>query len=103
VVSFDREGTTERAEYAAAVEDRWQGRELGLALTRRLIETALKRGIRVLTGVVLFENARMLHLLRDLGLPERLRYEGGVEHVAIGLSPPKNAPDRAEEASGPQS
>ena len=31
VVSFDREGTTERAEYAAAVEDRWQGRGLGLA------------------------------------------------------------------------
>ncbi|HEY6674300.1 MAG TPA: hypothetical protein VIZ59_05230 [Rubrobacteraceae bacterium] len=56
-----------------------------------------------MTGVVLFENARMLNLLRDLGLPERLRYEGGVEHVEIGLSPPKNAPDRAEEASGPQS
>src|SRR5215216_4136604 len=25
VVSFDREGTSERAEYAAEVEDRWQG------------------------------------------------------------------------------
>jgi GNAT superfamily N-acetyltransferase len=43
VVSFDREGTTDRAEYAAAVEDRWQGNGLGLALTRRLIEAALKR------------------------------------------------------------
>src|SRR5215217_8194984 len=64
VVSFDREGTTERAEYAAEVEDRWQGRGLGLALTRRLIGAALKRGIRGLNGVVLFENARMLHLLR---------------------------------------
>ena len=60
VVSFDREGTTERAEYAAAVEDRWQGRGLGLALTRRLIEAALKRDVRVFTGVVLFENKRML-------------------------------------------
>ena len=29
VVSFDREGDTNRAEYAAAVEDRWQGRGLG--------------------------------------------------------------------------
>jgi hypothetical protein len=27
VVSFDREGDTDRAEYAAAVEDRWQGRD----------------------------------------------------------------------------
>ena len=87
VVSFDREGNTERAEYAAAVEDRWQGRGLGLALTRRLIEAALKRGIRVFTGVVLLENARMLHLLRDLNLPERLRYEDGVEYVEIDLLP----------------
>src|SRR5829696_2442523 len=46
VVSFDREGSPERAEYAAEVEDRWQGRGLGMALTRRLIEAALKRGIR---------------------------------------------------------
>jgi len=42
VVSFDREGDTDRAEYAAAVEDRWEG--VGIALTRRLIEGALKRG-----------------------------------------------------------
>src|ERR671911_1399800 len=88
VVSFDREGTTDRAEYAAAVEDRWQGRGLGLALTRRLIEAALKRGIRAFTGVVLPENARMLNLLRDLELPERLRYEEGVEHVEIELQGP---------------
>ena len=85
VVSLDREGTTERAEYAAAVEDGWQGRGLGLALTRCLIDAALKRGIRVLTGVVLFENKRMLNLLRDLGLPEKLRYEDGIEYVEIEL------------------
>jgi GNAT superfamily N-acetyltransferase len=86
VVSFDREGTTERAEYAAAVEDRWQGRGLGLALTRRLIDAALKRDIRVSTGVLLPENTRMLNLLRDLGLPERMRYEDGIEYVEIELS-----------------
>jgi GNAT superfamily N-acetyltransferase len=86
VVSFDREGTSERAEYAAAVEDRWQERGLGLALTRRLIEVALKRDVRVLTGVLLPENTRMLSLLRDLGLPERLRYKDGIEYVEIDLS-----------------
>jgi RimJ/RimL family protein N-acetyltransferase len=86
VVSFDREGDTDRAEYAAAVEDRWQGRGLGLALTRRLIDAALKRDIRVFTGVLLPENTRMLNLLRDLGLPERLRFEDGVEYVEIELS-----------------
>jgi GNAT superfamily N-acetyltransferase len=89
VVSFDREGDTNRAEYAAAVEDRWQERGLGLALTRRLIEAALKRGIKVFTGVVLPENARMLNLLRDLHLPEWLRYEEGVEFVEIQLLSPR--------------
>ena len=36
--------------------------------------------------VLLPENTRMLHLLRDLGLPERLRYEDGVEYVEIELA-----------------
>jgi GNAT superfamily N-acetyltransferase len=85
VASFDREGNTDRAEYAAAVEDRWQGRGLGTALTRRLIGVALKRGVRLFTGIVLPENARMLNLLRDLGLPERLRFGDGVEYVEIEL------------------
>jgi GNAT superfamily N-acetyltransferase len=102
VVSFDREGTSERAEYAAEVEDRWQGRGLGLALTKHLIEAALKRGIRTFSAIVLPENARMLHLLRGLGLPERLRYEDGTDYVEIDLSPPQNTSDRTAGASGPQ-
>jgi hypothetical protein len=48
---------------------------------------ALRRGIRVFTGVVLPENARMLNLLRDLDLPERLRYEDGGEYVKLELFP----------------
>ena len=91
MVSFDREGTSEQAEYAAAVADRWQGRGLGLALTRRLIEAALKR-CQGLYWSRLFENRRMLNLLRDLGLPERLRYEDGIEYVEIDLSPLKTLP-----------
>jgi ribosomal protein S18 acetylase RimI-like enzyme len=102
VVSFDREGTSERAEYAAEVEDRWQGRGLGLALTKHLIEAAQKRGIRTFTAIVLPENARMLHLLRGLGLPERLRYVDGTDYVEIDLSPPQNTSDRTAGDSGPQ-
>src|SRR5215213_6886597 len=103
VVSFDREGTTERAEYAAEVTDSWQGRGLGLALTRRLIGAALKRDVRIFTAFVLPENTRMLHLLRGLGLPERLRYEeDGTDYVEIDLPPPKNTSDRTAGASGPQ-
>ena len=39
-----------------------------------------------MTGVVLFENRRMLNLLRDLGLPEKVRYEDGIEYVEIELA-----------------
>ena len=102
VVSFDREGTTERAEYAAEVEDSWQGRGLGLALTRRLIGAAQKRDVRVFTAFVLPENRGMLHLLRGLGLPERLRYEDGTDYIEIDLSPPQDTSDRTAGASGPQ-
>jgi RimJ/RimL family protein N-acetyltransferase len=103
VVSFDREGTTQRAEYAAEVEDRWQGRGLGLALTRRLIWAAQKRDVRTFTAFVLPKNTRMLHLLRGLGLPETLRHEeDGTDYVEIDLSPPQNTSDRTAGVAGPQ-
>ena len=103
VVSFDRERTTERAEYAAEVADSWQGRGLGMALTRRLIEAALKRDVRTFTAIVLPQNRKMLHLFGDLGLPERVRYdyEDGTDYVEIDLAPPQNASGRTAGASGP--
>jgi RimJ/RimL family protein N-acetyltransferase len=86
VARYDREPGTDRAEYAAVVADRWQGRGLGLALTRRLIEAARIRGVRSFYALVLPENIRMLNLLRDLGLPEQVSYVDQVERVEIELS-----------------
>src|SRR5919112_229136 len=102
MVSFDREGGTERAEYAAEVADRWHGRGLGMALTRRLIEAALKKGVRTFTAIVLPQNRKMLHLFRDLGLPERVRYdhEDSADYVEIDLSPPQETSDRGAGANG---
>jgi hypothetical protein len=37
--------------------------------------------VRVFAGIVLPENAKMLSLLRDLGLLQRQRYEDGIECV----------------------
>jgi RimJ/RimL family protein N-acetyltransferase len=88
VVRFDREGNSDRAEFAAVVADRWQGKGLGLALTRCLVEAAHKRDIRVFTCIVLPENKRMLNLLRDLKLSERVRSEEGVEYVEVLLDLP---------------
>jgi len=40
VVRYARKPGDERAEYAALVEDRWQGQGVGASLTHRLIEVA---------------------------------------------------------------
>ena len=88
MVRFDREPGTESAEYAAIVVDAWQGHGLGLQLTRQLIEAARARGIRSLYALVLPENLRMLNLLRDLGLPERIQWEAGVERIDVELVTP---------------
>jgi L-amino acid N-acyltransferase YncA len=85
VVRYEREGETDTAEYAALVEDRFQGRGLGIGLTRHLIEAARERGIRRLHALVMRENAGMLHLLSSLDLPERKRWEGSAEHFEIDL------------------
>ena len=87
VVRYEREGNTDGAEYAALVEDRFQGRGLGIGLTRRLIEAAQERGIKRLHALVLRENGRMLRLLRSLEYPERKRWETGLEHIEIDLRP----------------
>lgn len=85
VVRYEREGETGAAEYAALVEDRFQGRGLGIGLTRRLIEAARENGIGRLHAMVMRENTGMLNLLRSLDLPERKHWEDGTEHVEVDL------------------
>lgn len=88
VVRYEREpGTEGSAEYAALIEDRWQGRGLGIGMTRRLIEAARDNGLKRLHALVMHENTGMLHLLRSLDLPEQQRWEDGIEHIEIQLRP----------------
>lgn len=91
VVRYEREGRADSAEYAALIEDRFQGRGLGLGMTRSLIEAARERDIKRFHALVMHENTGMLHLLRSLDLPERQRWEDGVEHVEIKLYPDEAA------------
>jgi GNAT superfamily N-acetyltransferase len=87
VVRYEREGESGAAEYAALVEDRFQGRGLGIGLTRRLIEAARENGIGRLHAMVMRENIGMLSLLRSLDLPERKHWEDGTEHIEVDLQP----------------
>lgn len=91
VVRYDREGDTDAAEYAALVEDRMQGRGLGLSLTRFLIEAARERNVRRFHALVLRENTQMLRLLRSLDLPESKSQEDSVERIDIDLLPDETA------------
>jgi len=56
------------AEFAVLVEDAEQGRGIGTALLRALVEPANERGVTRFVGDILRENARMLRMLRDAGL-----------------------------------
>lgn len=85
VVRFVRVPGSNRAEYAAIVEDRWQGRGLGTVLTQQLIEAALDRGIEHFYALVMPGNGRMLRLLRSLELPEHERREGSNKYVEVEL------------------
>jgi GNAT superfamily N-acetyltransferase len=87
IVRYDREPGEEYAEYAAIVEDSWQGQGVGIALTRLLIDAAWDKGVRYFYALVMGKNKRMLELLRHLDLPEQERQEEGVKHVEVDLSP----------------
>ncbi len=86
VARYARQPGDERAEYAALVEDRWQGQQIGASLTRWLIDEARGNGVRFFYASVNGENKRMLNVLRHLDLPEQERVEDGEKMVEIGLS-----------------
>jgi len=87
IVRYDREQGEARAEYAAIVQDSWQGHGIGIALTRRLIDLAWDNGVRYFYALVMGKNKRMLELLRHLDLPEQEHEEQGIKHVQVDLSP----------------
>ena len=55
------------AEFAILVRSDLHGRGLGKVLMRRIVAVARARGLARLVGSVLRDNARMLHLVRELG------------------------------------
>lgn len=74
------------ADAAVAVLDAYQHLGVGTALLRLLAESAIERGIKLLRGEVLAENAPMLSLLESLGALEITR-AGNVLQVAVPLPP----------------
>ena len=57
----------ETCEFAIAIADDWQGRQLGSTLMRAIIDAARAKGLRRMDGYVLANNARMLELMSYIG------------------------------------
>ena len=57
----------ETCEFAIVVSDEWQGKGIARQLFRHLIEVARERRLKVMTGITLRENSRMIDLSRALG------------------------------------
>jgi RimJ/RimL family protein N-acetyltransferase len=73
-------------EVALLVEDAWQGRGLGTALLREIVDLAALRGLTDLHAHVLPWNRRMLALFDRAGLAARRGYADGVVLVRASIA-----------------
>jgi acetyl coenzyme A synthetase (ADP forming)-like protein len=75
------------AEFAVLVEDTHQGRGIGTALVRALMEPAADMGVTGFVADVLRENNRMLGVMRDAGLAPAIDDYGSVVHARFTTTP----------------
>jgi acetyl coenzyme A synthetase (ADP forming)-like protein len=88
VSRFDRLlGQSDVAEFAVVVEDAEQGRGIGTALLRALVEPAADLGIKGFEGDVLRENSRMLRMMRDAGFSPAFSDMGTAVHASFASTP----------------
>ena len=73
------------AELGLLVEDGWQSRGLGTAVTRRLLVAALDAECDRIHALVRPDNVPMLRLLASLGLPTHRHWEDGSLTVTVDL------------------
>lgn len=83
---FDRKPGELEAEVAYEVADAHQGRGIATLLLEALAEAALAAGVERFTARVLPANHASLEVLRDLGFPERTRWEDGTLCVTLDLT-----------------
>ncbi|MDP9239930.1 MAG: GNAT family N-acetyltransferase [Actinomycetota bacterium] len=86
VAGYERLADRVSAEVALVVADHLRGVGIGTLLVEHLAATALADGITRFVAETLPENARMLHVFRDVGLPATARGDHGVVHVEIPLA-----------------
>ena len=75
------------AEFAVVVEDAEQGRGVGTALLRALVQPAADLGIKGFEGDILRENNPMLRMMRDAGFTPAFSEYGTVLHTSFSSIP----------------
>jgi acyl-CoA synthetase (NDP forming)/GNAT superfamily N-acetyltransferase len=85
VAHFEVLADPSEAEVALAVDHRHQARGLGTLLLEHLASAARQRGVRQFVAEVLKENASMIQVFRDAGMPLTMRSEGSTYHVRMNL------------------
>jgi RimJ/RimL family protein N-acetyltransferase len=95
----DHPGT---AEAAVTLADAWQGRGLGSAMLRRLVERAREEGIERFTATLFTENRDMLHLFQRVGDVRVAGRDGSTYEieVAFPLDPAALGPAMKAAAGG---
>jgi acyl-CoA synthetase (NDP forming)/GNAT superfamily N-acetyltransferase len=88
VAGYERLDDPTEAEVAFVVDDSCHGLGIGTLLLEHLASTAAAHGIQRFVAETLVENARMLHVFRDAGLPVTTHSEGyGAVRVELPLAP----------------
>ena len=85
----------DKAEFAIAVADDFQGRGLGRHLVKRLLATAWCRGVRRLFGEIKSDNRAMLAFAMQLGF----RLRGSLEDQSLVIAS-SVAPSRVDRSPG---
>ncbi len=86
----------DRAEVAFVVANDYLGRGIGTQLLARLAGAAREDGISMFEAYVLPENARMIEVFRESGLPVRLRSQPGQIRVELSTFLSEEALERFE-------
>lgn len=92
VARYDRQPDGASAEVAFVVADGWQGRGLGTALFRALVERARAVGIDRFVADTLADNRRMLKVFHHAGLPIAQRFEDGLVQLTMELARARMSP-----------
>lgn len=92
VARYERNGP-DSAEFALAVDDSWQGRGIGPRLLQTLAEYASRKGFTSLLANVLYDNDRMLAMLRHSGMLTTLRIREGYAEAWLDIISAKGVGD----------